>query len=106
MNILVTGPLKTCQWSKNLFPRVRRSVESPLRADEIASELIDQGYITTLKRLGYRDAPKNVAFLKLMALEESGVTTSLPSSVAKHARNIFSAASDVPDSTMEKIKTG
>ena len=35
--------------------RVRRSIESPLRADEIASELIDQGYITALKRLGYSD---------------------------------------------------
>jgi len=49
--------------------RVRRSVESLLRADEIASELIDQGYITALKKLGYTDAPKNVAFSKSYARE-------------------------------------
>ena len=49
--------------------RVRRSVESPLRADEIASELIYQEYITALKRLGYKDALKNVTFSKNYAKE-------------------------------------
>ena len=35
---------------------------SPLMADEIAGEIINQGYVTTLKRLGYKDAPVNAAF--------------------------------------------
>ncbi|MHC4426953.1 MAG: hypothetical protein ACYSYV_12775, partial [Planctomycetota bacterium] len=49
--------------------RARRSTENRLMADEIGGELIDQGYITALKRLGYRDALKNVAFWRRYARE-------------------------------------
>lgn len=50
--------------------------------------------------------PLDEAFSKSMGQEESGVTTGLPRRVVKHARNIFSAASDVQDSVMDKVKTG
>ena len=43
---------------------VRRSVDSPRRADEVTGELIDEGYIIALKKLSYKDAPKNVDFSK------------------------------------------
>jgi len=58
---------------KRFVGRVRRSVEKPLSPDEIATELIDQGYITALKKLGYGDAPANVAFSKSYA-EERGIS--------------------------------
>jgi len=45
-------------------------------------------------------------FSKSMGLEESGVTTDLPRRVVKHARSIFSSDGKVPDSIMEKVKTG
>lgn len=53
--------------------RTKRSIKYPAMADEIASELIDQGYVTALKRLGYADAPENVAFSKRYA-EEHGIS--------------------------------
>ena len=46
------------------------------------------------------------AFSKSMGMEEAGVTTGLPRSVVKKARNIFSVASDVPDCVMGKLEAG
>jgi hypothetical protein len=48
---------------------VARSIEASRMAGEIASEIINQGYITALKRLGYQDAPLNVAFSRNFAKE-------------------------------------
>ncbi|MFC1633957.1 hypothetical protein ACFL5Z_03880 [Planctomycetota bacterium] len=50
---------------------VARSIKDSRMAGEIAGEIINQGYITALKRLGYRDAPLNVAFSQNFA-EEHG----------------------------------
>jgi hypothetical protein len=43
-------------------------------------------------------------FSTKMALEESGITTSLPRTLVKHAQRIFSPASTVPASVMEEVK--
>jgi hypothetical protein len=43
-------------------------------------------------------------FSTKMALEESGIATSLPHCVVKHAQNIFSASCSIPDCVMEKVK--
>ncbi|MHC4538469.1 MAG: hypothetical protein ACYS74_01645 [Planctomycetota bacterium] len=48
---------------------VARSIEDPRMAGEIAAEIINQGYITALKRLGYKDAVLNVAFSRAFAKE-------------------------------------
>jgi hypothetical protein len=44
------------------------------------------------------------AFSKAMAEEELGHSSGLPHRVVKHARKIFSDKSDVPHSTIEKVK--
>jgi len=41
-----------------------------------------------------------------MSMEESGVTSGLPHRIARQARSIFSSDGKVPDSIMEKLKTG
>jgi hypothetical protein len=48
---------------------VARSIEAPQMAGEVAAEIVNQGYITALKRLGYQDAPLNVAFSRNFAKE-------------------------------------
>lgn len=58
---------------QKFFGRVRKSISSPAMADEIAAELIDQGYIIAMRRLGYRDAPESVAFSKDYA-DERGIS--------------------------------
>lgn len=52
---------------RNFAAWVRRSIVDPKMADEITGEIVNQGYITALKRLGYRDAPLNVAFSRNFA---------------------------------------
>ena len=49
--------------------RVARSIEDPRMADEVAGEIVNQGYITALKRLGYNNAPDSVAFSRDFARE-------------------------------------
>jgi len=44
-------------------------------------------------------------FATKMALEESGIATSLPPGIVRHARLLFSPAARIPDSVMEKVKT-
>ena len=48
---------------------VARSIEDPRMAGEVAGEIVNQRYITALKRLGYQDAPLNVAFSRNFAKE-------------------------------------
>jgi len=48
---------------------VARLIKNPQMANEVAGEIIDQGYIIALQRLGYQDAPLNVAFSKHFAKE-------------------------------------
>jgi len=48
---------------------VARSIENPRTGNEIAGEIVNQGYIMALKRFGYRDAPLNVAFSRDFAKE-------------------------------------
>ncbi len=48
---------------------VARSIEASRMVGEIAGEIVNQGYITALKRLGYQDAPLNVAFSRNFAKE-------------------------------------
>ena len=48
---------------------VARSIDNPKMGNEIAGEIINQGYVTALKRFGYRDAPLNVAFSRKIAKE-------------------------------------
>ncbi len=43
-------------------------------------------------------------FSTKMALEESGIATSLPRSLVKHAQRVFSPTSTIPASVMEKVK--
>jgi len=43
-------------------------------------------------------------FATMIALEESGVTTSLPRNLVKHTQNIFSPANRIPTSVMQKVK--
>ena len=45
------------------------------------------------------------AFSKSMALEETGIATSLPRRLVREAQRMFSASCRVPDSVMEKVKT-
>jgi hypothetical protein len=44
-------------------------------------------------------------FSSSMALEECGITTSLPRQAVRHALRIFSTRSDVPDSAMKQVRT-
>jgi hypothetical protein len=45
------------------------------------------------------------AFSKSMALEDSGIATSLPRTLVKRAQRMFSPSCKVPDSVMEKVKS-
>jgi len=51
--------------------RVARSIEDPRMAEEVSGEVCNQAYVTAIKRLGYSDAPLNVAFSRNLA-EERG----------------------------------
>ena len=54
---------------RHLAGWVARSIENPKMSKEIAGEIVNQGYITALKRLGYQDALLNVAFSRNFARE-------------------------------------
>jgi hypothetical protein len=51
--------------------RVARSIEDTRMAEEVCGEVCNQAYVTAIKRLGYQDAPLNVAFSRNLA-EERG----------------------------------
>jgi hypothetical protein len=74
-------------------------------ADPTAHRATQRWYKSRLKSGADPTACLDEAFSKSMALEDSGVATSLPRSLVKRAQQVFSPAGRIPASVMDKVKT-